>query len=156
MASGKVQGRRSTVVAEPPLEVPDGDWAVRLATSWIEPAYLETDASWCVPGGEPATPLANGGAFGGKVEASDENDVARVAREWADRLGEPVRVLFSREDVVRRGAKRPPIAAGLRADGSGRVLVGWSGGAWRVRRRRTRRMRRSCRGGSPRATGRSR
>ena len=129
MASGKVQGRRSTVVAEPPLEVPDGDWAVRLATSWIEPAYLETDASWCVPGGEPATPLANGGAFGGKVEGSDENDVAKVAREWADRLGEPVRVLFSREDVVRRGAKRPPIAAGLRADGSGRVLVGWSGGA---------------------------
>ena len=25
------------------------------------------DASWCAPGGEPSSPLANGGAFGGKV-----------------------------------------------------------------------------------------
>ncbi|MEZ5237731.1 MAG: hypothetical protein R2716_01830 [Microthrixaceae bacterium] len=32
----------------------------------MEPAYLETDASWCEPGGEPAPVLANGGAFGGK------------------------------------------------------------------------------------------
>ena len=142
--SGKVQGRRSTVVAEPPLAVPDGDWAVRLSTSWVEPGYLETDASWCEPGGEPATPLANGGAFGGKLEpalaaslpeAPAPTDGAQpvgvdsVARRWADHLGRPVRVLLSREDVVAMGAKRPPIAAGLRSDGSGRVLVGWSGPA---------------------------
>lgn len=128
MASGKVQGRRSTVVAEPPLEVPDGDWAVRLATSWIEPAYLETDASWCVPGGEPATPLANGGAFGGKVGASDENDVAKVAR-----VGRPPgRAGAGAVQPGGRGAARRQAAShrrGLRADGSGRVLVGWSGGA---------------------------
>jgi hypothetical protein len=37
--------------------------------------------------------------------------------------GRPVRVLFSREDVVRHGPKRPPLAAGIRADGSGRVVV---------------------------------
>lgn len=141
--SGKVQGRRSTVTAEPPLAIPDGDWAVRLATSWVEPAYLETDASWCEPGGEPATPLANGGAFGGKLDtvlptggAANEptgealevlDGAAAAARYWADRLDRPVRVLLSREDVVRYGAKRPPIAAGLRADGTGSVLVGWSG-----------------------------
>ena len=38
-----------------------------LRTTWVEPGYLEPDASWCAPGGEPATPLANGGAFGGKL-----------------------------------------------------------------------------------------
>src|SRR5581483_1413550 len=49
------------------VAVPDGDWDVTLRTTWVEPAYLELDASWCAPGGEPATPLANGGAFGGKA-----------------------------------------------------------------------------------------
>jgi hypothetical protein len=34
-----------------------------------------------------------------------------------------VRVVFSREDVVRLGPKRPPIAAGLHADGTGLVRV---------------------------------
>mgnify|MGYP003326019477 CR=1 FL=1 len=40
-----------------------------------------------------------------------------------DEHGRPVRVLFSREDVVRLGAKRPPIAAGVRRDGTGVVHV---------------------------------
>jgi hypothetical protein len=80
---------------------------VRLATSWVEPAYLEPDASWCVPGGEPASPVANGGAFGGKLHSA----APAAARELADRLGETVRVVYSREDVVRLGPKRPPIAA---------------------------------------------
>ena len=35
---------------------PGGTWALTLRTSWVEPAYLETDASWCEPGGEPASP----------------------------------------------------------------------------------------------------
>ncbi len=71
------------------------------------------------PGGEPATPLANGGAFGGKLDT----EVAAVARRLADEHGRPVRVLCTREDVVRRGPKRPPIGAGVRADGSGIVRV---------------------------------
>jgi aerobic-type carbon monoxide dehydrogenase small subunit (CoxS/CutS family) len=117
--AGKVQGRRTTVDVEPPLAVPDRvAGGVRLATSWVEPAYLEPDASWCEPGGEPATPLANGGAFGGKAHSP----VTSAARELADRLGRPVRALFSREDVVRRGPKRPPIAATAVLDGE-RVLV---------------------------------
>jgi aerobic-type carbon monoxide dehydrogenase small subunit (CoxS/CutS family) len=118
-AAGKVQGRRTTVDPDPPLDGPPGDWLVTLRTSWVEPAYLETDAAWCAPGGEPATPLANGGAFGGKVAS----EVGAVARRLADEHGRAVRVLLSREDTVRRGPKRPPIAAGVRADGTGVVRV---------------------------------
>jgi aerobic-type carbon monoxide dehydrogenase small subunit (CoxS/CutS family) len=106
--AGKVQGRRTTVDERPPIpprEAPAG--GVRLATGWVEPAYLEPDASWCEPGGEPATPLANGGAFGGK-----ESSVApAAARALADQHGRAVRVVLSREDVVRLGPKRPPIGA---------------------------------------------
>ncbi len=105
-SAGKVQGRRTTKVEQTPLPVPT-DGAVRLATGWVEPAYLEPDASWCVPGGTPASPLANGGAFGGKVASP----APAAARELADRMGRTVRVVFAREDVVRLGPKRPPIAA---------------------------------------------
>jgi hypothetical protein len=117
--AGKVQGRRTTVDEQPPLVLPE-PWpgGVRLATSWVEPAYLEPDASWCEPGGEPATPLANGGAFGGK-----ESSVAAVAAaELSGRLGRTVRVLLSREDTVRLGPKRPPIAARARLR-DGRVEI---------------------------------
>ncbi|MCB0993579.1 MAG: 2Fe-2S iron-sulfur cluster binding domain-containing protein [Acidimicrobiales bacterium] len=117
--AGKVQGRRTSSMARPPLEVPVGRWDARLATVWVEPAYLETDASWCAPGGEPATPLANGGAFGAKTTSP----LGSVARRLADRYGKPVRVLWSREDTVCKGPKRPPVAAGARADGSGTMHV---------------------------------
>ena len=117
--SDKVQGRRTTLPLTWPLDPPAGDWARTLRTTWVEPAYLEPDASWCEPGGEPASPLANGGAFGGKVDT----EVARVARELADRHGRAVRVIATREDVVRRGPKRPPIAGGVRPDGSGVIHV---------------------------------
>lgn len=118
-AAGKVQGRRTTVDAHPPLELPPGDWAATLRTSWIDPAYLETDATWCEPGGAPATSLANGGAFGAK--AGDH--LAEVARRLADEHGRAVRVLWSREDVARFAPKRPPLAAGVRPDGTGVVRV---------------------------------
>jgi hypothetical protein len=118
-AAGKVQGRRTSAASRPPLDLPPGTWDLTLRTSWVEPAYLETDASWCRPGGTPASPLANGGAFGGKTDSA----VAAAARELADRHGRPVRVLVSREDTVRHGPKRPPIAAGVRRDGSGVVRV---------------------------------
>lgn len=106
-AAGKTQGRRTTLNVEPPIEAPPcRDGGVRLATSWVEPAYLEVDASWCVPGGEPASVLANGGAFGAKLDSA----APKAARELADRLDRPVRVVYAREDVVRFGPKRPPIA----------------------------------------------
>ncbi len=118
-AAGKVQGRRTPTERPMPLDFPEGDWAVRLRTSWVEPAYLETDASWCVPGGQPASPLANGGAFGAKVASP----LPEFARELADEHGRAVRVLWSREDTVRHGPKRPPVAIGIDADGHGVVRV---------------------------------
>lgn len=118
-AAGKVQGRRTTIPVRHPIEVPPGDWDLTLRTTWVEPAYLEPDASWCEPGGEPMTALANGGAFGAK----QHTPVGAVARRLADEHGRTVRVVLAREDVVRLGPKRPPIAAGLRADGSGMIRV---------------------------------
>jgi xanthine dehydrogenase small subunit len=117
--SGKVQGRNSPAPLRHPLDVPDGDWTIVLRTTWVEPAYLEPDASWSLPGGPPATPLANGGAFGGKIRSP----VGAKARALADGRGEAVRVRWAREDVVRFGPKRPPVALGMRADGSGLLRV---------------------------------
>jgi aerobic-type carbon monoxide dehydrogenase small subunit (CoxS/CutS family) len=117
--AGRVQGRRTTAPLRWPIDVPPGDWDRTLQTTWVEPAYLEPDASWCAPGGEPATPLANGGAFGGKVAS----EVTAVARRLADEHSRPVRVLYTREDVVRLGPKRPPLAAGVRTNGTGVVRV---------------------------------
>ena len=122
---GRIQGRNSTVPLTHPVEVPPGSWALTLQTTWSEPAYVEPDASWCVPGTVPATPLANGGAFGGK-RASPVPD---VARRLAEQTGRPARVLWRREDVVRRGPKRPPLAIAVRDDGSGVVRLGRSDGS---------------------------
>jgi xanthine dehydrogenase small subunit len=118
-ASGQVPGRRSGQQLRYPLDLPPGDWDVTLQTTWVEPAYLEPDSSWCLPGGEPADPAGNGGAFGGKVASP----APAAARELAAQYGRPVRVVFSREDVVRLGPKRPPVAAGIRLDGTGRFHV---------------------------------
>jgi aerobic-type carbon monoxide dehydrogenase small subunit (CoxS/CutS family) len=118
-ATGKVQGRKTSIPPAPPLAVFDPPaGGVALATSWVEPAYLEPDASWCEPGGVPATPLANGGAFGGKAASP----VGAAARALADERGRAVRVVWSREDVVRHGPKRPPLSATAVLDGK-RVLI---------------------------------
>ncbi|MCY4517556.1 MAG: 2Fe-2S iron-sulfur cluster-binding protein [Acidimicrobiaceae bacterium] len=130
--AGKVQGRRTTLEPAPPIDIPEPppgtQWDVRLATCWTEPGYLETDAAWCVPDGEPSDPLANGGAFGGKAESPVRDE----ARHLAEELGQPVRVLWSREDAVRRGPKRPPLAAGLHADGTGIIRIARTPGAAEV------------------------
>ncbi len=136
-AAGKVQGRRTTATHRHPLEVPAGEWAASLRTTWVDGAYLETDASWCVPGGEPASPVANGGAFGAKATedgafgakatgatpVAGSLDVAGAARRLADEHGRAVLVLASREDVARSSPKRPPVAGGMRADGTGTIRV---------------------------------
>jgi aerobic-type carbon monoxide dehydrogenase small subunit (CoxS/CutS family) len=126
--AGKVQGRRSTVDDRPPVPLPDlPDGGVRLATSWVEPAYLEPDASWCEPGGEAASPLANGGAFGSKRRSLAPG----VARILADGAGRSVRVVFAREDCVRLGPKRPPIAASaVWRDGAVQIKGHVANGAW--------------------------
>lgn len=122
--SGKVQGRRTTAPLSWPLSVPAGEWVRTLRTTWVEPAYLEPDASWCEPGGESMSSHGNGGAFGGKQTGA----LGEVARRLADEHGRPVRVLSTREDVVLSGPKRPPIAAGIRVDGSGIVRVARTAG----------------------------
>ena len=122
--AGQIPGRRTTATWAPPLEVPPGDWTVTLRTSWVEPGYLETDAAWCEPGGEPASPLGNGGAFGGKLNSP----VVQAARLLADRHGRPVRVLWSRSDAAALGPKRPPLAAGVRSDGTGEMVVARTAG----------------------------
>lgn len=128
--SGKVQGRRTTAPLAWPIDVPEGDWARTLQTTWVEPGYLEPDASWCEPGREPMTSHGNGGAFGGKQDGAP----GAVARRLADEHGRAVRVLYTREDVVRRGPKRPPLAIGVRSEGSGVAhVVRTSGVAERVR-----------------------
>jgi xanthine dehydrogenase small subunit len=126
----KVQGRRTTIEVSHPVEVPPGQWSLTLQTTWVEPAYVEPDASWCLPGGEPASPCANGGAFGGKRHSP----LPEVARRLAAEHRRPVRALWSREDVVRFGPKRPPVAAGVASDGSGVLRVGvsapWPDDSW--------------------------
>ena len=123
-AAGARSGRRSGQPLTWPVELPAGDWAVTLRTTWVEPGYLEPDASWCHPGGQPASPLANGGALGGKLDSP----VTVAARRLADEHGRPVRVVLSREDVVRLGPKRPPLAIGARADGTGVARVARTAG----------------------------
>ena len=83
----KVQGRRTTIEVSHPVEVPPGEWSLTLQTTWVEPAYVEPDASWCLPGGEPASPCANGGAFGGKRHSP----LPEVARRLAIEHQRPVR-----------------------------------------------------------------
>ncbi|MHB8438574.1 MAG: 2Fe-2S iron-sulfur cluster-binding protein [Acidimicrobiales bacterium] len=123
--AGKVQGRNTTLTARHPVAVPGGDFAFTLQTTFVEPAYLEPDASWCAPDGDPATPLANGGAFGAKLSSP----VVEAARSLAASEGRAVRVLFAREDTIRLGPKRPPIAAGVRPDGSVVLRVGRTPGS---------------------------
>ena len=120
-AAGTVQGRRTTVDDLPPLPLPAtpaGGYA--LATGWVDAAYLEPDASWCEPGGEPASARGNGGGFGGKAASIAPG----AARALADRLDRTVRVVLTREDVVRRSPKRAPIAASASFDGARVVITG--------------------------------
>ena len=125
-ASGKVQGRNSTIAVRPPLPIPMVEGAViSLATSFVEPAYVEPDASWCAEGGDPASPFANAGAFGAKRTST----VSADARRLADELGEPILAIWPREEVVARGAKRPPLSLAIRADGSGRLTVATTEGS---------------------------
>lgn len=117
--AAKVQGRRTTARHGWPLEVPPGQWAATLRTTWVEPGYVETDASWCEPGGDPFSAAANGGAFGAKKPSFTE----AVARRLADEHQRPVLALGSREDATRWGPKRPPVAGGADADGRGWIRV---------------------------------
>ena len=72
------------------------------------------------PATAPPLPWRTAARSGASATARCPTD----ARELADATGDAVRVLWRREDVVRRGPKRPPLAVALRADGTGVVRVG--------------------------------
>ncbi len=119
------QGRNSTVAVRWPIAIPPGAFDLVLQTTFVEPAYLEPDASWCAPGAAPASPFANAGAFGAKRNSPVARDAASLAAEH----GRPVLARWTREAVVLRGEKRPPLALGLRRDGSGIVRIGRTPGS---------------------------
>lgn len=117
--AGAVQGRRTTAPLAWPVGLPDGVFVRTLQTTWVEPAYLELDTSWAAPGGPAADSLANGGAFGAKQHRDIESEAAALAQRW----GVTVIAQQSREDCVRLGPKRPPMALAMRSDGTGVVRV---------------------------------
>ena len=132
-AAGTVQGRKSSLGLLYPVDFSvdfsSPSFVHALQTTWVEPAYLEPDAVWCEPGGKPVGPLLNGGAFGAKSITSElALELQEVARRLANEHQRPVRVVLSREDVVRRSPKRPPMALGVRSDGSGEVWVARTSG----------------------------
>ena len=117
--AAKVQGRRTTATAHYPLDVPEGDWAATLRTTWVDAGYLEPDASWCEPGGVPASPAGNGGAFGAKSQSR----LPEIAQRLANLHERPILAMAGREDVTRDAPKRPPVAGGMNADGTGILRV---------------------------------
>jgi len=119
------QGRNSTVALTHPVAVPTGAFDLVLQTTFVEPAYLEPDASWCDPGGVAASASGNGGDFGAKARAAVTADATALSRS----RGETVAVRWTREAVVLRGAKRPPLSLGVDRDGSGVVRLGRTRGA---------------------------
>ena len=126
--SGRVQGRNSTVPLSHPVEVPEGDWALTLQTTWVEPAYVEPDASWCRPGQTPG--LAAGQRRRVRREASEPGALPGPGAGRGD-----------------RGRRPRPVAA--RGRGAARAQAAASGrGAARRRYR--------CRARRPHRTGRGR
>jgi len=124
--SSKVQGRNSTIPLRFPLAIPSlADAALTLQTTFVEPAYVEPDASWCEPGGEPAVAYANAGAFGAKRNSSIMADAQRLSTDHEN----AVLAQWPREEVVRRGAKRPPLSIALRLDGTGVLHIGRTPGS---------------------------
>jgi xanthine dehydrogenase small subunit len=113
-ALNSAPGRRSSLGVTWPIAPVAGPGRIvrELQTTWVEPAYVEPDCSWCEPGGEPASTHANGGAFGGKHDSGLPALVAALARDHAM----PVRAQFTREQVIQWGPKRPPMAISVTVD----------------------------------------
>ena len=49
-----------------PWSCPPGTWDLVLRTTFVEPAYLEPDASWCAPGGVAGQPAGQRGGLRGE------------------------------------------------------------------------------------------
>ncbi len=111
--AGKVQGRSTSLSLGHPVACPTAGGPLTLRPpGWSPPTSSPTPRG--AARGRAGLPLRQRGAFGGKLHSP----VAADARRLADDYGRPVRVLWSREDVV-RGTQRPPVAGGSTADGAG-------------------------------------
>ena len=113
-AAGKFRAGVAVWNLVPPLELPEGDWALTLRTCWVEPAYLKTDASWCNPQGRVANPVTKWRS----VRQEETSDVTDVARELAQANNRIVRV-YGPERHCSTWTQTSPVSVGLRADGSG-------------------------------------
>ena len=103
--------------ARPPLDVPPGDWAARCARPGSSPAYLETDAVVVRARRRAGVAAGQRRRVRGKTASAI---VGAVARRLADRA-RPAgagRCCRARTRCA-SGPKRPPIAGGVRADGTG-------------------------------------
>ena len=114
--AGKVQGRRTTVEPAPPLPLPAPvDGGVRLTTSWVEPALPRARRLVVRAGGEPGDAARERWCVRREGHVAGRRSRPRARRP--DRSRRARRVL-PREDVVRLGPKRPPIAATASFDGT--------------------------------------
>ena len=77
-ATVKIQGRNSTVPLAHPVAVPAGEWALTLQTTWVEPAYLEPDASWCGPEAPTGLPAGQRRRLRGKTAQPRPGPGARL------------------------------------------------------------------------------
>ena len=118
--AGKVQGRRTTVESAPPARAarrPAGRGPPR---HQLGRARLPRARRVVVRARRRARRRRSRTAA--RSAARRARRSPRAARELADATGRTVRALYSREDVVRLGPKRPPIAAAAVVDGR-RVVV---------------------------------
>ena len=118
-AAGTLPGRRTTIGLTWPLTLPVGDWA-DVAHHMGRARLPRTARRGAFPVASPSDTLANGGAY-----AAKRPKMFAKGRAVSQGNGQVVRVLYSREDVVRLGPKRPPVAAGVGHDGEG--MSGCSG-----------------------------
>ena len=114
--AGKVQGRSTGLSLGHPVDPPAGG----VGPSGSGPP------GWSPPTSSPTRRGADPGRIRPRPTATEGRSGASCTRRWpkdarrlADEYGRPVRVLWSREDVVRLGPKRPPVAGGVDRSGTG-------------------------------------
>jgi xanthine dehydrogenase small subunit len=125
-ALGLPVGRRSPGRGAPPLGFPSDGFKLVLATSYVDPAYLELDAAAAEPGQPAIRAAGNGGDFGGKATTIQGVDLESAAAEEASRCQGPALASLTREFLVLFGPKRPPVALAAGHDGRivGRIPAG--------------------------------
>jgi xanthine dehydrogenase small subunit len=121
-AAGKVQGRRTTVEPGAAARAARGRVGAHPA-HLVGRAGLPRDRRVVVRTGWRAGHTA--GQRRGVRRQGLDSPAPEVARRLADEHGRAVRVVLSREDTVRLGPKRPPVAAGIRPTAP--ASSGWSG-----------------------------